>query len=185
MKKALFTFAIVLLAMAAQAQFKVQSDGQVSLGSLTTYYGLQVRSDGFTTFRTQYNTSGSWATLSYSDHNYQKHWIVYNKPNEAASRVQTFFVYGNGSIYSNGNFIGADSRNQMDTSNIENAGAVIDSISGIWYVPAGESGNEKSETMRRIGVSAQQVKDVLPEAVSANDDGLLYVNYDAFYRIPN
>lgn len=42
MKKSLLTLAIVLLAVAAQAQIKVHSNGQVSLGTLTTNYGVQI-----------------------------------------------------------------------------------------------------------------------------------------------
>ncbi len=179
MKKALFTFAIVLLAVAAQAQFKVHDDGQISLGSLTKTFGVQVRSDGYTTFRTQYNTNGSWAILSYSNHNYQKHWIIDNHPNNSASGIQTFFVYGNGLIYSSGDWTRSDSNDMLETSNIENAGTVLDSITGIWYDPLEEGREEKAENNRRIGVKAQEVEKFLPEAVSTDESGLFYVNYNA------
>ena len=179
MKKALFTLVIVLLSMAAQAQIKVHNDGQISLGSLTTNYGVQVRSDGYTTFRTQYSTNGSWAILSYSNHNYQKHWIIDNHPNNSTSGTQTFFVYGNGLIYSSGDWTRSDSNDMLETSNIENAGAVLDSITGIWYNPLEEDCEEKAESNRRIGVRAQEVEKFLPEAVSTDESGLFYVNYNA------
>ena len=53
MKKALFTMAIVLLAVAAQAQntaIKVHSDGQISLQSATTSGGIQIPTSGIVTF---------------------------------------------------------------------------------------------------------------------------------------
>ena len=52
MKKALFTMAIVLLAMAAQAQtpIKVHSTGQISLQSATTSYGIQIPTSGVVSF---------------------------------------------------------------------------------------------------------------------------------------
>lgn len=74
MKKVFFTFAMVLLAVAAQAQLKIHDDGHISLGSLTKNYGLQVRSDGYIYFQSQYSGAGSWATLSLSNNSYQKHW---------------------------------------------------------------------------------------------------------------
>ena len=43
MKKTLFTLAIVLLAVAAQAQIKVHDNGHVSLGCLTHAFGVQVQ----------------------------------------------------------------------------------------------------------------------------------------------
>lgn len=57
MKKALLSLFIVLLAMTAQAQFKIHSDG-------------------YTSFRTNSFTSWSWATLSHANDSVQKHWIV-------------------------------------------------------------------------------------------------------------
>ena len=53
MKRSFFTLAIVLLAVAAQAQIKVHDDGHVSIGSLTHSYGVQVHPNGYTSFRTQ------------------------------------------------------------------------------------------------------------------------------------
>lgn len=46
MKKVLFSFAIVLIALATQAQtaFKIHSDGQISLQSATSSYGIQIPS---------------------------------------------------------------------------------------------------------------------------------------------
>ena len=178
MKKVFFTFAMVLLAVAAQAQLKIPDDGHISLGSLTKNYGLQVRSDGYIYFQARYSEGGSWATLSLSNDNYQKHWIVSNLANVTDPGKQTFFVYGNGGIFCRGTFIWSG-RNQSEISNIENAGAVLDSISGIWYIPTDENRGDKAEISRCIGLSAQEVKSALPEAVSSDESGDLYINYDA------
>ena len=53
MKKALFTFAMVLVTLAAQAQIKVHDNGHVSLGCLTQAFGVQVQPSGYTYFHTQ------------------------------------------------------------------------------------------------------------------------------------
>lgn len=178
MKKALFTFAIVLLTVTAQAQFKVHDDGQISLGSLTKTFGVQVRSDGYTTFRTQYNTNGSWAILSFSNHSYQKHWMVSNLANTSNPGIITFFVLGNGLVFKAGNYTASDSNNQSEPTNIDNAADILNGITGFRYYPVDQD-ERKEQTKKRIGVSAQEVQEVLPEAVAADDQGILYVDYEA------
>lgn len=51
---------------------------------------------------------------------------------------------------------------------------------GTKYIPANEvSGGTKEEKNKRLGVVAQDLERVLPEAVTADENGLLYVDYDA------
>lgn len=59
MKKSLLTFAIALLAVAAQAQtaFKVHSNGQISLQSPTISFGVQIPSNGVVSFEPDITTS--------------------------------------------------------------------------------------------------------------------------------
>ncbi len=47
------------------------------------------------------------------------------------------------------------------------------------YTPA--QGHDKSEgqKQRRVGVSAQEVEKAIPEAVSADETGTMYVDYEA------
>lgn len=63
---------------------------------------------------------------------------------------------------------------------LENASDYFDELTGIWYTPADEETGVKSEHYRRAGVSAQDVQKILPEAVTADENGLLYVDYDTF-----
>ena len=176
MKKALFTFAIVLLAVAAQAQIKVHSNGQVSLGTLTTNYGVQIHPLDYTSFRTQNSDNWSWVELSSSEVPKQKHWIVNDLT--ATSHPHTFYVTTDGYVRKRGSYRLADASMMSQDGNLTNAGAVLDSIMGIWYFPIDESkGTNASE--RHVGVYAQQVKQVLPEAVTSDDSGLLYVDYEA------
>lgn len=76
MKKTLITLAIVLLAVVAQAQIKMHSDGQISLGSLTKNYGVQVMQNGISYFRSQSNQPYSVTTRGLANHFHQKHWVV-------------------------------------------------------------------------------------------------------------
>lgn len=176
MKRSFFTLAIVLLAVAAQAQIKVHSNGQVSLGTLTTNYGVQIHPLDYTSFRTQNSDDGSWVELSLSSVTYQKHWIV--KDLNIAAHSHTFYVYTNGDVHSRGSYRMADPSLMSSDGNVTNAGAILDSITGIWYYPTDESKAQQTSE-RRVGISAEQVKRVLPEAVTSDEEGLLYLDYES------
>lgn len=126
---------------------------------------------------TQSNAEWGWGTLSYANDSLQKHWIVANldDPNPG---THTFFVTGNGYLYKRGTWslpVGSIS------GRIEEAGAILDQITGVWYVPNGDGSKRglMSEKGRRPGVNPQEVKEVLPEAVTADENDLLYVDYEA------
>lgn len=181
--KKLFCFLLLLTAVAitsyeAQAQLKIRSNGQVSLGSLTSEYGLQVHPSGKSYFHVTDSEPYSYVEVSYSNHNHQKHWVVSNLTG-TGSCAHTFYVYGNGWVSSNRSLQQADSSLQMESDTIDGAGNVIDQITGIWYIPSEGEVQTNKEINRRIGVSAQEVEKVLPEAVSADENGLMYVDYEA------
>lgn len=69
----------------------------------------------------------------------------------------------------------------MQESAVENAGAILDQITGCWYIPLDDdnSTREKKGSDLCIGVQAQDVERVLPVAVTADENGILYVDYDA------
>ena len=176
MKKTLLTMVIVLIALAAQAQLKVHDNGQVSLGTLTSSYGVQVYPLDYTSFRSSHTDNGSWVEISLSNVTYQKHWVV--KDLNATTHAHTFYVYTNGDVHSRGSYRMADPNLMASDGNITNAGAVLDSITGFWYYPTDESkAHQTSE--HRVGISAEQVKRVLPEAVTSDEEGLLYLDYES------
>ncbi len=158
MKKSLLTFAIMLLTLATQAQFRIHSDG-------------------YTSFRTNSFVSWSWATLSHANDSVQKHWIV-SFPRRTPNH--TFFVTGEGNVYKNGTLTLADPGLISNEGRINDAGLLLDNITGFYYTRNDEGNNgNREERKRRIGVSAQDIKEVVPEAVEADENGLLYVNYEA------
>lgn len=181
MKKSLFYLFFCVLTFFiltdAKAQIKLHNDGHVSLGSLAKDYGIQIQPNGYSYFRTRLNNEWSWATLSYANDSLQKHWIVANLDDPNPGR-HTFFVTGHGYVYKNGTLQRSDARFQHEEQQIEDARNVLDQITGIWYVPTEEDGETKSKTARRAGLSAQEVEKVLPEAVAADEDGVLYVDYE-------
>ena len=177
MKRSFFTLAIVLLAVAAQAQIKIHDDGHVSIGSLTHSYGVQVHPNGYTSFRTQSDAPWGWATLSYANDSLQKHWIIAKLYGTDAG-THTFFVTGNGYVFKQGSWSNVSG---SFLGSINGAMAVLDQITGVWYVPNGgdgKTGVNEVET-RHPGVNPEEVKEVLPEAVTADEAGRLYVDYEA------
>lgn len=148
--------------MTAQAQFKIHSDG-------------------YTSFRTNSFTSWSWATLSHANDSVQKHWIV-SFPRRTPNH--TFFVTGEGNVYKNGTLTLADPGLIFNDGRINDASLMLDNITGFYYTRNDEGRmRDQDGGKRRVGVSAQEVKDILPEAVETDENGLLYVNYEALTTV--
>ena len=179
MKRTLLSLFIVLLAVAAQAQIKMHSDSHVSIGTLSSSWdiGTQLYPSGRVFFNTCDTTRWHWVTVATPGCQTGKCWIV-TSPGDKYKH--NFFVTGYGYMYHRGRYTAADANNQIDPTEILGAGAVLDSITGVWYTPIDdEGGGAKGGENRRVGISAQELKRVLPEAVTADENGLLYVDYDA------
>ncbi len=202
MKKSLLTLAIVLLAVAAQAQIKVHDDGHVSIGSLTLNYGIQVQPNGYTCFRTQNNANYGWATLSFANAYAQKHWIVQNCYNDSTHcwNKHMFYVYGNGSVYytnqyslGNSCLYNHDSRSQVGGEEALNA---ILNINGYYYEEDQMTSPEEIENSeyideeavegmigdldkRKVALSAQNLAEAFPDAVRTDPQARLCIDYNA------
>lgn len=175
----LFILATTLFAIPeAKAQIKLHDDGHVSLGSLTKVYGVQTQPSGYTYFRIRSNEDYGWITLSYSNVSRQKNWIVANKQS-SPSGAHTFFVYGNGYVCMAGSFRQSDAHYQQEICEIDSAGPALDRITGVMYTPSDYGSDSDKKPNRRIGVTAQEVEKVIPEAVLSDENGLLYVDYEA------
>lgn len=171
--------AIVLLAIMTQAQIKVHNDGHVSIGTLQDGWDkcTQLYPSGRAHFNTQDTIPWHWVIVATPGALKGKCWIV-TAPNDKYDH--RFFVTGEGYVYHEGHYKKADALSMESAGAIYNAGAVLDSITGSWYTPIpGEEGGVRAEIYRRVGVTAQDVEKVLPEAVTADEKGLLYVDYDA------
>lgn len=99
-------------------------------------------------------------------------------------------VYGTGGIYCNpasdiiyaGDFyVTSDDRLKNRVGNVQNALAAVNSLNGFkftWNEKAAELRNYTNETTQ-VGVSAQEVEAILPEAVHTDADGYKTVSYDS------
>ena len=171
------TITLFLTAFITNAQIKVHSDGQISLGSLTTTYGVQIQPNGCTSFKRSTNPDWSWITIAHTLNPKSKCWIVRNDTITNNS-PQTFYVLGSGLIYTKlGMAINSDSRFQQNLGEIENPTGALGHISGFYYDYT-ENGSKGDDNKRAVGFSAQEMEKVVPEAVETDEYGIMYINYE-------
>ncbi len=178
MKKAFFTLIIVLLGMTMQAQIKVHSDGHVSISTLSGAWNVGTQFyPGETQFNSLNTEDWNWVTIASPNAIKAKCWIVSYPGNKYDHR---FFVTADGYLFKRGSWRASDASLQSSSEAISGAGAVLDQITGIWYFPAEEGKTSKGGMEdRHVGMRAQEVQKVLPEAVTADENGKLYVDYEA------
>lgn len=82
--------------------------------------------------------------------------------------TNNFSIYINGSIYQS-----SDIQLKTDIKKIDNALTKICSLQGITYSTINDNNNNKRET----GLIAQEVNEILPEAISINNEGYLNIAY--------
>lgn len=207
MKKALLTLAIVLLAMAVQAQntsFKVHSDGQISLQSATTSYGIQIPSSGVASFEPDILLPYGRTSATKARSLLAKAWVVYN---DFATNLtgNVFYVLGNGDVYSYGQYTIGTSTPGGDRDNypIEDASNLISMMKGYYLdnhefdgiTPEDFEDNENIlpealdgllkdlDKEKVIGMNAEELEEVLPEAVRHDPEGRMAINYNAVVTV--
>ena len=204
MKKAIFTVAIVLLAVAVQAQtsIKVHSDGQISLQSATTSYGIQITPSGVMSFEPNVTAAYGLTNITKARAPLTRAWTVKNL--NAVSFVDYhFFVLGNGSVYSNGGYYNYTSPLYPSKSSqpIEHATELISNMKG-YYMDSYEfegvtpedfedNPNVQPEAIegllkdleKVVGMYAEELEEVLPEAVRHTPEGDMAINYNAIVPV--
>lgn len=195
MRKALFTFAIVLLAVAAQAQIKIHQNGQVSLSTMSNSLRQGVQ---FLPTCTYFNSTdiNAWShvSLAYPKHSDAKSWIVVNP---STSR-HTFFVTGAGVVYYT-QFVqtsrNSDSRASGDGIDGQDALNTICQINGYSYKPEEVSipnlsdnefvspeaieGLESNYKRSNLGFDGQETEIAFPDAVRYDPEGNRCIDYNA------
>ena len=181
MKTKTFIVALILCSIVmiqnTQAQIVMHESGSISLLESTTDWnkGLQIYHNGVYYFNTEQNHDGHWVTIATPGHIRGKCWIV---THPASKSDQRFFVTGEGTVYKYTDRTMSDSNLQSSNETITRAEEILDGITGTFYTPIDQYDGSKSEK-RKVGVSAQDVEKVLPEAVSRDDNDLMYVDYEA------
>lgn len=202
----MFTFAFMLFAVAAQAQtaFKVHSNGQISLQSATTSYGIQIPTSGVMSIEPNVSAFGM-TSMTQAHGLLAKAWCVNIPVNTILPVTNTFYVLGNGNVYAYGGYltIAAPSRHVKSNSPIDGATEMVSRMKG-YFMDTSEfegvtpeeieqSGNVTSEALdgilidmersRTAGLVAEELEEILPEAVRHDPDGLVGINYNAVVTV--
>lgn len=206
MKKTLLAIAIVLVTLAAQAQIKVHDNGQVSIGSLTIHYGIQVQPNGFASFRAQSNSNYGWGNMSYSNVGTLKNWIVKDLDSaDSTYNLQTFYVLGNGNVWAYkyntfGNSARDFSKLEIEPVHQEAALSSILQLQGYYFednttttpeeiMESEYVDNEAKEAMvldlskRNVGLDVSNLSNVIPDAVRTCPDGRQSIDYNALVTV--
>lgn len=206
MKKSIFTFAIMLLAVATQAQtaFKIHSNGQISLQSGTVFYGIQIPTTGVICFEPNITSSYGKTARTEVRNTLAKAWSVSNNY-IATSGNDVFYVLGNGNVYSYGQYTLTPSTpgGGRGYYSIVNASELISGMKG-YYMDSYDfesvtpeqlesSGNilpeslegilEDFEKGKTLGMDAEELETVLPEAVRHDPEGRMGINYSAIVPV--
>ena len=206
MKKTIITLAIVLLVVAAQAQtaFKVHSNGQISLQSATTSYGIQIPASGVMSFEPNVTTAYDIANLTKARALLARAWIVRYVGGSSLLDYH-FFVLGNGSVYASSGYYNYTSPLDPAKSSqpIERATDLISNMKGYYMdssefegvtpedfennpnvLPEAIEGLQKDlEKDKVVGMYAEELEDVLPEAVRHTPEGNMAINYNAIIPV--
>ncbi|CDL80963.1 tail fiber domain-containing protein [Xenorhabdus szentirmaii] len=85
----------------------------------------------------------------------------------------SFYCGGNGNF--NDVYIRSDKRAKKDIATISDASEKLSKLSGYTYTISDDNNNSS----RSAGLIAQEVQDILPEAVTKDENGLLRLNYNS------
>lgn len=205
MKKTLFTLAIVLLALAAQAQtaIKVHDNGQISLQSATTMYGIQIPADGVLSIEPNVTTAYGLTSQTKTWNTLAKAWVVKQTGFVQLPVPNSFYVLGNGNVYAYGDYLNISLPSAKGSHPIEGASEMVAMMKG-YYLDTDEfagvtpeeiegSGNVSPEALegllhdmekgRTVGMVAEELESILPEAVRHDPDGLVGINYNAVVAV--
>lgn len=207
MKRSFFTLAIVLLAVAAQAQtaFKVHSDGQISLQSATSSYGIQIPSSGIMSIEPNVTISYGLTSQTKAYNVTARAWCVKPVNYSYTANPYTFYVLGNGNVYALGNYLSLTPPgiSGKGIHSIEGASEMVSLMKGYYLdtnefegITPEELGNSSFvapealegllrdlEKGRTAGMVAEELEEVLPEAVRHDPDGLAGINYNAVVTV--
>ena len=206
MKKSLITIAIVLFTVVAQAQtaFKVHSNGQISLQSSTTSYGIQIPANGVMSFEPNITFAYELTNLTKARALLARAWAV-RYVGGSSSLDYHFFVLGNGSVYASSGYYNYTSPLNPSKSSqpIEQASELISNMKG-YYMDSHEFEGVTSEDFENnpnvqpeaieglqkdlekdkvIGMYAEELEEVLPEAVRHTPEGNMAINYNAIVPV--
>jgi hypothetical protein len=139
-------------------------------GIKNSYAGIRMAGAGNPTIG-MFDGSGNGGLYNYS------YWIYYWLVGNACLGIRTsstsssYAIYVDGGIYSTGNVVAySDVRKKREIVTVDNALATVNKLRGVFYKRIETNDEKVDPNKRQIGVIAQEVNEVLPEAVTYAKD---------------
>lgn len=188
MKIKITIIALILCSFATNQNLKAQivmhESGQISLQEYTDDWekGIQIFPEGEVYFNTEQTHAWHWVTIASPKHPKGKCWIVTYPDGETdpdkQKKAHSFFVTGDGCVFQRCSFVISDAEFQEGVLPILDPGTILDGITGTYYTHI-DWYSRSREGNKRVGVSAEEVEKVLPEAVARDENDQMYVDYNA------
>ena len=206
MKKSLLSLVIMLLTVAAQAQtaFKIHNDGQISLQSATTSYGIQISPLGVASFEPNILLAYGRTSATKARSLLAKAWEV-KLEGIALPSGSSFYVLGNGSVFAYSGYLtySPPDNRAKGYDPIERASEMVTRMKGYYLdnhefdgitpedlenneniLPEAIEGLLKDLVKEKIvGMNAKELEEVLPEAVRHDPEGRMAINYNAVVAV--
>ena len=213
MKKTLVSLVIMLLAVAAQAQIKMHSDGRITFQTLanTTTQGVSIAPapncnvdfNGTVNFHkaalfVKNAANYEWMNGSNNSNAYAKNWVV-TYPNW---NTENFYVYGDGTAFATNHYtIQSNNNHNKGSKSIdgEEAVSIIKGLNGYYYEPEEQEipDLENNEFVapeaigamyadfekRTAALSGSNLEEVFPEAVRTDSQNRLCIDYQSVVTI--
>ena len=206
MKKSIITIILLFVFVLSYGQIKMHPSGQVSIQAINTTGGVQFDPSGKTTFEPVITTSYTKINRTIYYGSRVKIWDIQSS-NPQLMPNESFYVLGNGSVYGNSyysifNNSDEDGNSPRGNKPIINATEILSSIGGYYYDntefaefvpdykdnpevnPKAIDGLMKDTKIERVlGLDANEIEAVLPEAIRHDPQGALYINYQALIPV--
>ena len=162
-------------------RMRINSSGQVMIGttSISAYEKLKVvaTSGDYLAARFEVNHTNDWAASVSTTTNKAN---SFNYLVKYLNDTTRFYVAGSGWIYSAGNYIGSDMNIKEEVHTIDSAMSKINRIRGVTYKLKEEKQNPDAfdGAKEHMGVIAQEIELVAPQAVKTIHNGTKAVSYE-------
>ncbi len=169
-KNILLGLSLLMISQWGWSQLKVSNDGHVGIGTNNPVTRLHVYGEGLIDSHAE-----PWES-AFRTKIYNQNTSAYSLWNEFYGK-EVFFVNGEGWIWSGqGAYIGADSSLLQNRSYIDSPLESVMKLNGIRFAYS-DGKNNNSSNNYRLGLIAQELEQVVPEAVKIMPDSLQAVSY--------
>jgi hypothetical protein len=166
----LLGLSLLMISQWGYSQLKVTPDGQVGIGTNNPTARLHVYGEGLIESHTEPWESAFMTRVHNRNTNAYNLWNGYYDK-------EVFFVNGEGWSWSRqGAYVGTDNSLIKNRSNIQSPLESVMKLNGIRFTYSDGKGHNSSNNYR-LGLVAQELEQVVPEAVKIMPDSLLSVSY--------